>query len=108
MILMGLVCWVVGPRIAEPRGIADAADVVPRARYAVSAIAAAAVIALATPPLWTTHRPRWLPWYLESYINGVHNLGAPQPWLFPAFPWVAFAFAGLAFGFLIFSPLGGD
>ncbi|PYU28177.1 MAG: hypothetical protein DMG31_20740, partial [Acidobacteria bacterium] len=26
-----------------------------------------------------------------------------QPWLFPVFPWVAFAFAGLAFGFLVFS-----
>ena len=30
-------------------------------------------IALATPPLWTTWRPHWLPWYLESYINGVHT-----------------------------------
>ena len=56
-----------------------------------------------TPPLWTTWRPSWLPWFLESYINGVHNLGQPQPWLFPIFPWAAFAFAGLAVGFLLFS-----
>jgi fucose 4-O-acetylase-like acetyltransferase len=57
-----------------------------------------------TPPLWTTHRPRWLPWYLESYINGVHTFNKPQPWLFPLFPWAAFACAGLAIGFLLFSP----
>src|ERR1700730_5743055 len=103
IILMGLVCWAVGSRMAEPGGIVDAVAAVPRSRFVVSAIAAAALMALATPPLWTTHQPRWLPWYLESYINGVHNLGVPQPWLFPAFPWVAFAFAGLAFGFLVFS-----
>jgi uncharacterized membrane protein len=63
----------------------------------------AAAIALATPVLWTTWRPRGLPWYLESYINGVHTFGVPQPWLFPIFPWTAFAFAGLAVGFLLFS-----
>ena len=107
IILMGLMCWIVAPRITGPREITDAkvgSDGMTRSRYAVSAIGAAAFIALVTPPLWTTHQPHWMPWYLESYINGVHNLGAPQPWLFPAFPWVAFAFAGLAFGFLIFSP----
>jgi len=62
----------------------------------------ATAIAMATPLLWTTHQPRWLPWYLESYINGVHNLGAPQPWLFPIFPWAAFSFAGLVAGFFLF------
>ena len=56
-----------------------------------------------TPPLYTTWRPTWLPWELESYINGCHNLGAPQPWLFCIFPWTAFAFAGLAAGFVLFS-----
>jgi uncharacterized membrane protein len=104
IILMGLVCWLVAPRIPNPHTPADAlAGAVPRLRYVIAAIATAALIVLATPPLWTTHQPRWLPWYLESYINGVHNLGAPQPWLFPIFPWVAFAFAGLAFGFFVFS-----
>jgi len=68
-----------------------------------AALAAAALIALLTPPLYTTWRPAWLPWPLESYINGCHNLGAPQPWLFPLFPWAAFAFAGLATGFILFS-----
>ncbi|MDP9147162.1 MAG: acyltransferase [Acidobacteriota bacterium] len=63
----------------------------------------AAIIALATPPLWTTHRPRFLPWMLESYINGVHIYNSPQPWLFAIFPWCAFAFVGLAFGLFIFS-----
>jgi len=68
-----------------------------------AAIAAASLIALLTPPLYTTWRPTWLPWPIESYLNGCHNLGAPQHWLFPLFPWAAFAFAGLAAGFLLFS-----
>jgi len=68
-----------------------------------AAIAAASLIALLTPPLYTTWRPTWLPWPLESYIDGCHNLGAPQPWLFSIFPWAAFAFAGLAAGFILFS-----
>jgi uncharacterized membrane protein len=72
-----------------------------------SGVGSAALVALAisalTPPLWTTWRPDWLPWPLESYINGVHNLKEPQSWLFPIFPWAAFAFAGLAVGFVLFS-----
>ena len=63
----------------------------------------AAAIAIATPWAWTTHRLRWLPWPIESYINGVHIYAQPQTWLFPIFPWVAFAFAGLSLGFLLFS-----
>ena len=63
----------------------------------------AAVMAIATPPLWTTHRPRFLPWMLESYINGVHNFGSPTPWIFSIFPWSGFAFVGLAFGSFLFS-----
>jgi hypothetical protein len=58
-------------------------------------------IALATPLLWTTWRPRWMPWPLESYIDGCHNLGEPQAWLFPIFPWTAFAFVGLVIGFVL-------
>jgi uncharacterized membrane protein len=77
-----------------------------RAANAILATAAALAISLATPPLWTTHRPSWLPWYLESYINGVHFYGVPQPWLFPIFPWTAFAFAGLAAGYVLFSAWG--
>src|SRR3984893_5902967 len=72
---------------------------------AAAAIAAASLIALLTPPLYTTWRPTWLPWPLESYIDGCHNLGAPRPWLFPIFPWTAFAFAGLAAGFILFNSL---
>ncbi|HXW62278.1 MAG TPA: heparan-alpha-glucosaminide N-acetyltransferase domain-containing protein [Candidatus Acidoferrales bacterium] len=70
----------------------------------VRAILAAAIalgIACATPPLWTTWRPHWLPWFVESYINGVHIYNEPQPWLFPVFPWTGFAFAGLAAGALL-------
>ena len=74
-----------------------------RTALVFTGVLGAAAISLLTPPLWTTWQPKWLPWPLESYINGVHNLGAPQPWLFPIFPWAAFAFAGLACGFLLFS-----
>jgi len=67
----------------------------------VASAGTALLISLLTPPLWTNWRPHWLPWPVESYINGVHNLGTPQPWLFPIFPWAAFAFAGLAAGFIL-------
>ena len=95
MMLMGVVCWIVlrlsdGSRTRQEMG-AGAAGV-------------ALLISLLTPPLWTTWRPHWLPWPIESYIDGVHNLGQPQSWLFPIFPWTAFAFAGLAVGvFLLLS-----
>jgi len=87
IMLMGLVCWMAQGRAAN----------------VAAAVGSAALIAMLAPPLWTTWRPRWLPWFLESYVNGVHNLDKPQPWLFPIFPWAAFAFAGLAVGFVLFS-----
>jgi uncharacterized membrane protein len=95
MMLMGVSCWIV---LAARRG--------PRTRLALVLAAAgtALLISLLTPLLWTTWRTRWLPWPIESYINGVHNLGTPQAWLFPVFPWTAFAFAGLAVGFILQSP----
>jgi uncharacterized membrane protein len=74
-----------------------------RAANAILAAAVALGVSLATPPLWTTWRPRWLPWYLESYINGVHTYDSPQPWLFPIFPWTGFAFAGLVIGLALSS-----
>jgi uncharacterized membrane protein len=73
-----------------------------RTALAAVGIAVASIVALLTPPLYTTWRPTWLAWPLESYIDGCHNLGAPQPWLFPLFPWAAFAFAGLVTGFILF------
>jgi uncharacterized membrane protein len=115
MMLMGLLCWIVlrsrgagAPARESPR-----APILPRfltqwGNGNLSLVFAATFIALAisllTPLLWTTWRPRFLPWPLESYINGVHNLGAPQAWLFPVFPWTAFAFAGLATGFILQNP----
>jgi uncharacterized membrane protein len=74
-----------------------------RTRTVAFSLLVAALMAVATPWVWTTHRPRWLPWPLESYINGVHTYAEPQTWLFPIFPWVAFAFGGLALGFMLFS-----
>jgi uncharacterized membrane protein len=93
MMLMGVLCWFAGG------GEAAAA----RMRTLVAGIFTATLVAMATPPLWTTLRPRFLPWPLESYVNGVHIFDQPQPWLFPLFPWAAFAFAGLAAGFFLFS-----
>ena len=109
MVLMGVVCWLSGARTQRQSGagaIAPAtAGVIAalRNRSIFAALFAAAAVALATPPLWTTFRPRFLPWPLESYINGVHIFDKPQPWLFPLFPWSAFAFAGLAVGFFLFT-----
>jgi uncharacterized membrane protein len=92
MMLMGVLCWFTG-----------AGDIAAtRVRTLVTSLFAATIVSMATPPLWTTHRPKFLPWPLESYINGVHIFDQPQPWLFPVFPWSAFAFAGLAVGFFLF------
>ena len=91
MILMGGLCYFTG---SASRGSV-------RTRSILAALGAATIIAMVTPPLWTTLRPKFLAWPLESYINGVHIFNAPQPWLFPLFPWAAFAFAGLAVGFFL-------
>ena len=92
MMLMGMVSW--GVLAASSRENL-------RLRAGVTAAVVALGISCLTPPLWTTWRPDWLPWPMESYVNGVHNLGTPQAWLFPIFPWSGFAFAGLAIGFLL-------
>ena len=92
MMLMGVMCWVV---LLIRRGTGT------RLALVLSSAGTALLISLLTPLIWTSWSPRWLPWPLESYINGVHNLGTPQAWLFPIFPWTAFAFAGLAAGFIL-------
>jgi uncharacterized membrane protein len=114
MMLMGVLCWIVlslmnrkqtmwvQPPSAVQSGESRRQMTAPS--LVIAAITTALVISLLTPLLWTTWRPRFLPWPFESYINGVHNLGTPQPWLFPIFPWAAFAFAGLAVGFILQSP----
>jgi uncharacterized membrane protein len=93
MLALGVVCWLAAGETIE----------LSRRRSLYSGLALGATIALLTPPLWSTWRPRFLPWPLESYINGVHNANVPQNWLFPIFPWCAFAFMGLAAGFSLFS-----
>lgn len=104
VMLMGVMCWavsIVTRRPGRPRpGWASEGTRHYVSQVAASLVTAAAISAL-SPLLWTTWRPRFLPWELETYINGVHNLGQPQAWLFPIFPWTAFAFAGLAFGFIL-------
>src|SRR5215475_6968053 len=93
MILMGVLCYFTS---AE-------SFIAARNRTIAASLAAAILVAMLTPPLWTTHRPKFFPWPLESYINGVHIFNEPQPWLFPLFPWAAFAFAGLAIGFFLYT-----
>src|SRR5271163_2524584 len=93
MMLMGVVCW-----LATSRKL-----FVSRRVSMYGAIVLATVVAMVTPVLYTTHRLQFLPWPIESYIDGVHTFDAPQPWLFPIFPWIAFAFAGLAVGFFLFT-----
>ncbi|MGZ4733354.1 MAG: heparan-alpha-glucosaminide N-acetyltransferase domain-containing protein [Terriglobales bacterium] len=127
MMLMGVLCWLVlalsslrgniwqqshKPVLNEAEGAVhpdetqkrEANSDRSRLLLVLAATATAVLISLLTPLLWTTWSPDWLPWPLESYINGLHNLGSPQPWLFPIFPWTAFAFAGLAVGFILQSP----
>jgi uncharacterized membrane protein len=108
LIMMGVACRIAAA-IGNVDGAAGGATDVPigrrqlRRATIVTAVACAAAIAAITPQMWTTWRPHWHAWWLESYINGVHTFGVPQPWLFPIFPWAAFAFVGLAVGCLLLS-----
>ena len=111
IMLMGILCWLVLAVLrnsiwgqcpsAVPGEVRSAGLPYERVSLVLASVVVAILISALTPLLWTIWRPRWLPWPLESYINGVHNLGTPQPWLFPIFPWTAFAFAGLAVGFIL-------
>jgi hypothetical protein len=93
MMLMGVICW-----LATSEKL-----VVSRRVSMCGALLLATVVGMVTPVLYTTHRLQFLPWPIESYIDGVHTFNAPQPWLFPIFPWIAFAFAGLAVGLFLFT-----
>lgn len=120
MMLMGVMCWIVLQPCGADAPVGEdsvAADVgAPslsrslrqgwnsRTTLIIAAAVTSLLISLLTPLLWTTWRLRFLPWPIESYIDGVHNLGTPQAWLFPIFPWTGFAFAGLAVGFILQSP----
>jgi uncharacterized membrane protein len=125
MMLMGVLCWLTASRAGTASsGVASsvtasnvtssnsAGDSAPakaswlaksRDGAIVGGMVVAAIIALVTPLVWTTTRFTSMPWQLETYLNGVHVFGKPQAWLFPIFPWVSFAFAGLAIGFFLFS-----
>ena len=125
MMLMGVLCWLVlaveehmwgktpsavGQGGSQIPKINAAAPLLPRSvgqgsrktmPLILASAATALLISLLTPLVWTVWRPTWLPWAIESYIDGVHNIGTPQAWLFPIFPWTGFAFAGLAIGFIL-------
>lgn len=121
MMLMGVLCWLTASRanvvVSKPSSSpaassGSALDASPakslwlaksRDRAIAAGILAAAVVAIVTPLVWKTTRFSAMPWQLETYLNGVHTFGRPQAWLFPIFPWTAFAFAGLAIGFVLLS-----
>jgi uncharacterized membrane protein len=103
MMLMGVLCWLTAKRDAENSSSRTQTVATSRARAIFAGLFAATLVAMATPLFWTTRRPHALPWPLESYLNGVHIYDRPQPWLFPLFPWSAFAFVGLAVGFFLFT-----
>ena len=94
LMLMGALCWMV---------LAITGTSNSRTKLVSAAVFVAVAISALTPLLWTTWQPRFLSWEIETYVNGVHNFGVPQAGLFPIFPWTGFAFAGLAFGFLLLS-----
>jgi uncharacterized membrane protein len=109
LIMLGVMCWLVLTVIERaPVGERPCGPGCPcpanTASLVITALLTTVAISALTPLLWTTWRPRLLPWELETYINGVHNLGKPQSGFFPIFPWAAFAFAGLALGFLLTNP----
>jgi len=89
LMLLGATCWIAAVVAGKPAAgpSENAANELPdspwlsslRRRTAALAVVFATVIVLATPPLWTTYRPRWLPWYLETYVNGVHTFDSPRP-----------------------------
>jgi uncharacterized membrane protein len=124
MMLMGVLCWIVGllgtkqtegapswarslrqePALSLPKGrLSPHSPMHDRLTLPIILAAAgtALTISLLTPLLYSTWRPTWLPWPIETYVDGVHNLGVPQQGIFPIFPWTGFAFAGLAVGFLL-------
>lgn len=82
MMLIGVVIRLTA--LVAPASEISAAPMEKRNVWAGAAVSLA--IALLTPLFWTTWQPRWLPWPLESYINGVHTFATPQAWLFPLFP----------------------
>jgi len=121
MMLMGVLCWLTASRAeritpefgpsatASPASALNASPIKTswlaksRDRALAGGVLVAAVVALVTPLIWKTTRFSAMPWQLETYLNGVHTFGRPQAWLFPIFPWTAFAFAGLAIGFFLLS-----
>jgi uncharacterized membrane protein len=111
MMMMGVVCWVSGgAREGEEESPQSSQssrrtkrDLERMRAYSIAlTVVAATAVAMATPLIWNRRFER-LPWEIATYFNGVHTFQSPQPWLFPMFPWIAFAFAGLAVGFFLFS-----
>src|SRR5438128_1776206 len=78
MMLMGAMCWMVlcifdatdASAIADPTARTKQNV---RAKLVGTAVFVAAAISALAPLLWTSWRPHFLPWEIETYINGVHK-----------------------------------
>src|SRR5579863_5081487 len=73
MMLMGMMCW--GVLTAFGAGAGPPADLTAEARNVRASLVGAAVFVAAAisaiaPLLWTTWRPHFLPWEIETYVNG--------------------------------------
>ena len=87
MMMMGVLCWVVLALCGTSARAETQEDrIYPRLALILAPMAVALLISLLSPLLWTIWRPVWLPWPLESYVDGVHNLGVAAGWALSTFP----------------------
>src|SRR5260370_15198028 len=66
MMLIGVLCWLTDVSVSQSRTSTPTVTI-------IAALLTAAAVAIVTPWLWTSQRPRWLPWPLEAVINVDHH-----------------------------------
>jgi len=96
IMLMGALCWVVS---AASSAVDTSAW---RMRNVCAAIAAALAISFAAPVVWTSWKPQWLPWYLETYSTACTTSACRSRGSFP-FSLGGIRVRGMAVGFVILS-----
>src|SRR5262249_55243973 len=62
MMFTSMLYWLTARTL--PGKVMDQAGPISQGQTIGAALVMAALVALLTPPLWTTHRPSWLPWQL--------------------------------------------
>ena len=82
MMLMGVLCWLLlAFRAGAPAEIPADKSSGTRASLVLAATGTTLLISLFAPLVWTTWRPVWLPWPLESYFrwSALSRLSASRP-----------------------------